>query len=211
MNRLYGFQEKWKRLGSLEKRLCPSPLVCTSLSSWALSYSPSCKPSLPVPADTARTAACQPGSTATDNVMLLVLALESDRNAHFGWIPPARFFPGTCPVCQFVGPLSFLQQSGADRACHTRGVEARNLHWLVWLSVSRCTWSVAETSSSPRTLQYQSPNCCVAFVEREQSAVLWPVEYLGTMCGGVRPFVKVPVLLFFCKNRCTSAWGALQH
>lgn len=102
----------------------------------------------------AHTAACQPANRALLQGAGL-WTLSSFHCLHwritkasFGLGPPAHCFPGTCPICQFFGLLSFLQQRGANRACHPLRIKTYILYWPVWLSFSRYTWSVAGTFSS---------------------------------------------------------------
>lgn len=52
-------------------------------------------------------------------------------------------------LSQFFGLLNFLQQCGANRACHPLRIKTYILYWPVWLPFSRYTWSVAGTFSSP--------------------------------------------------------------
>lgn len=79
--------------------------------------------------------------------------------------------------CQFAGLLCFLQLCGANRACHPLRIK---MYWPVWLSFSRHTWSAVGT---PHTLLISDFTLLwMVFVEGEQFAVLWLVEYHAVMC-----------------------------
>lgn len=96
------------------------PDLCFWLWAKSLLVNPLCQFML----TSARTAACQPANRALlQGAGLWTLSCFrcfhwSITKASFSLRPPACCLPGTCPICQFVGLLSFIQQCGANRACH---------------------------------------------------------------------------------------------